>query len=570
MDQQQASLPKGWLRKIGAIVGFTAFANIFLFHAFGSLGFVFVTAGMFLFLVAVFYRQLIERYNTLMFSGFCTFLIAASVAIVSTANSFISFVLVMAIFFALQLFAYLLYHNVPFIRSLTEFIVEPIDFTFAYIEKGFKVLNLITDSKLLLWRRHRVLQTVGIGLAVGIPLAFILIVLFTMADPIFGYFVKNLFSGRVPHDITVRVIYSLCITGILLPFLLLTQGKRLHQPIKIPFAFPLGNAMSIVMALVVVVVGTFLIIEWPYIFVQVAAETDLSKFGVATYSEYVKRGFIELLQIALILYGVLWAGLLAHRQMQGQKNILPFIQSALFFEFALFILSIFRRIWLYQWYHGWSLVRIYGGFFLLWIALMVITLAGRHVWKKRWIVAEIIMTAMLILFIGLFRAEHFIAVTNPPTVNGRVDYVYLSRLSSDGYPGWTQSFLHAQAILFNPMFIRKPMLNRDDRREIAYAGMIVKALTKRYNRLAQLYGTASEQEAYGMVKNRFDPTDKLFMWNTSEAQAYQQMKIEIPLSQLLELQRSYESFTAKIDRQPASEQGYDADISFDAPFLGPL
>jgi hypothetical protein len=126
------------------------------------------------------------------------------------------------------------------------------------------------------------------------------------------------------------------------------------------------------MTLVGITVGAFLIVQWPYIFAHVAAETDLSQFGVATYSEYVKRGFIELLFISGILYSLLWVGLLTLRSKKEKTfHALQIIQSGVIVLFSIFLLSIARRILLYWDLHGLSLIRIYGGVFLLWIAGMM-------------------------------------------------------------------------------------------------------------------------------------------------------------------------------------------------------
>lgn len=57
--------------------------------------------------------------------------------------------------------------------------------------------------------------------------------------------------------------------------------------------------------------------------------------------------------MTVIVYGVLWTGLVTLRRQveKGQltiKNILMIFQMILFLELGLFILSVFRRIYLYQ------------------------------------------------------------------------------------------------------------------------------------------------------------------------------------------------------------------------------
>lgn len=81
------------------------------------------------------------------------------------------------------------------------------------------------------------------------------------------------------------------------------------------------------MGFVAVAMIFFLIVQWPYIFVNVPAETELAKYGVSTYSEYVTKGFYELLFITGIIYILTWTGLIFYRgKNNGQKTILVYIQ----------------------------------------------------------------------------------------------------------------------------------------------------------------------------------------------------------------------------------------------------
>jgi len=188
----------------------------------------------------------------------------------------------------------------------------------------------------------------------------------------------------------------------------------------------------------------FLVIQWPYVFAHVAAEADLSKFGVATYSEYVKRGFNEFLMVAVILYSLLWMGLTAYRSHPHKEGkVLFVIQTIAAGLFLLFIVSVLRRILLYWDLHGLSLIRVYGGLFLVMVFALTTTLYLRHISKIRFIGIELGSITVFILILGLWNQEAFIISNHPPTVNNLVDYVYLSRLSADGIDGWVESYRFA-------------------------------------------------------------------------------------------------------------------------------
>jgi hypothetical protein len=234
------------------------------------------------------------------------------------------------------------------------------------------------------------------------------------------------------------------------------------------------------------------------VFVSVPFETDLSQFGIATYSEYVNRGFGELILSSVLIYGLLWAGLLSVLlwSQKGKQNLLGYVHLVLFGEIFLFLASLFRRIWLYQQYHGWSLARIYGGFFLLGISGMFITLALRHRFKKNWIYMEGIIVGILILVLGAFNAEEFIVKNHPPTVNKRVDHIYLSRMSPDGYLGWDKAYEYAQKVLSENGLDQKIVISKEDRREVAYAGLVVRNISEKYEDLLHQYATPTEIRDY--------------------------------------------------------------------------
>ncbi|KKU44898.1 MAG: hypothetical protein UX62_C0046G0025, partial [Microgenomates group bacterium GW2011_GWA2_46_7] len=105
------------------------------------------------------------------------------------------------------------------------------------------------------------------------------------------------------------------------------------------------------------------------------------------------------------------------------------MQGILGLEFVVFISSIFRRVWLYQSYHGLTLARLYGLVLLTWVVGMMATMGLRYLYQNmRWVKVEIAWMVIVVFGSITLNMESLI-IQDPPTVNGRVDYVYLSRLS---------------------------------------------------------------------------------------------------------------------------------------------
>ncbi len=500
--------------KLIAILAFVLFANLFFFHHTGSLGSVVIQLGFFLMVLGIWAMKDTEGIRrtrgirgirALGLAGGIVMVVLAIIALIR-ANETVQFLTHIASWFTIILSIYLLATWIPFVRSLMELVLAPVLTGVAYLRGGLEGIAGIGGVEKreekgkeagLSTHLISIVRPLVVGLIVGVPVVVVILVLLRGADPIFSAAVDRFFNLSWLKTIPQRIFFSIVLFLALLPLLHLTRKKEFTSPIS--FVEKLGwvHEMSVVMAMVAMVIGAFLVIQWPYVFVNVSFETDLSKFGVKTYSEYVQRGFIELLLVSFIVYGVVWLGRLGLLgKKAGQKTILPALQLLVLGEMAIFIASIFRRIALYQEFHGWSIVRIYGGFFLVWVAFMTATLALRHLLKLQWVRVEAGFTLAIVLVFGFFNAENFIVTHHPPTVNKHIDYVYLSRMSPDGYEGWKKAYEFARNIVTDKDYQQKALLTRDERRDVAYAGLVLHQLTRNYHILLHEYGTPRDLRSY--------------------------------------------------------------------------
>jgi hypothetical protein len=466
--------------KLFAVIVLTLFFNLFFLHSFGNLGFVIWALGVFLF-----FSFLFKPAKNLCLTFFVV-LSLLSLELIFRANGFVILLLSLSILFVLFSYVYLSVRRLSFFRSWQEVIFSPIKMTEDYITSFFSGVFAQNNLKTKVSHHGRNWQVVARGLIIAFPIVLVLILLLSGADPIYGKFIHDIFNIQIDfrQEIWQRIVFSLFVFSVLFPFIFF-KIKSENPPVLCGLSkLSIISEMGIVMFLIAIILASFLIIQFPYVFVNVAQETSLAQFGVATYSEYVRRGFIELIFASLVVYGTVWLGLVSLRHgSAGNKKLLIYLQLGVIAELLIFIFSLYRRIWLYQSLHGWSLVRIYGGIFLVWLTFMIMTLAWRHFAAKHWVLKEGIFTFFVIIFVGFFNAEGFIATSvHPPTVNGRVDYVYLSRLSPDGYEGWKKAYEYATEVLVLRGLQNKALINRDERREVAYAGLIVGQLSENHDR----------------------------------------------------------------------------------------
>jgi hypothetical protein len=517
-------------KKLFWVLGLVVFWNLFLFRRLGTLG-----VALFFLVGLVFIHGVLSHVrNKKLVVWSVIVAVLLSLALVLTANPFVDVLLMVSLLTELVVVSYLVGVGEIFYKDAWEMVTSKAVLGLAYMVSVWRLVTVKVPKIGPIFGLVR-------GLVIGVPIALVLLVLMS-ADPIF-YTRTSAFLKVFSGEFWGHLVFSIFALAILLPFAWMKVKK-----VNLDFLPELPSMVletRVVLGIVALIMGAFLIVQWPYVFASVSREVDLSRFGVATYSEYVRRGFAEFLAVAVIVYGVLVIGRWTLRKGGAV------LQLAVWSEFMIFLVSVFRRISLYQQYHGLSLVRVYGGLFLLTFCGLAITLLLRHCLKCRWIVVEASWILLVVLMTGYLRAENLIARYDPPTVNGRVDYVYLSRMSSDGVAGWLKSYEYASKIL-NSAVVQKKPYDLNQRRDIIYSGWVLENLSQSQEYLDRKYDTQK---------------DMIFSWNYSEVRAYDLLKKTVGSSGLADLEAKFKIVNERISHQPEGERSVDIDISFSTPFL---
>lgn len=688
-----------------ALLCFVTFINIFFFRSIGSFGFqlFFIGAWTFLVVFGAIKGLLEERKTFVVASGATLFLFTLLTLL--KANIVILSLIHLASFFVVLFTLYVFISIQPHMLALMEIMSVPLLVLKNYLGSVLKLLDgkikvtSPTESVHSQTKNHDVfwqkIRPIVVGLLIGAPITFLLMALFAKADPVFESVIRSIVGQKFLENMLWRAVLSVIVFSIGLPILIMKRTQSFNNPINRVHKWGLITEYSIVMSLIAATIGLFVIIQWKYIFIPPVSGVNLVQFGVKTYSEYVNRGFNELLMATLFIFGLIWFGLILMRT-KPDKDVLVLksLQFTVLLEFVIVILSVLRRIWLYQHYHGMSLIRFYGGYFVIFVLFLTCTLFLRHLFRFRFAMVELIGGIVAIAGLALFNIESYIAVHHPPTVNERTDYVYLSRLSSDGYEGWLKSYNWSKEVLSKDY---SGTITADQRREIAYAGITLEQIFSRYHELAlsqgdsetiknyyltlhqeslknideswkrldelqpsiqvatdtgdvqslknlqyhrdqlsrlrtnvqtnierlhegnfainpalikmktpiNIYLTESKgkvqftntdcsywdlctalsfynetyiPDSFFMIvlqspteyKNKKVPLDGLLTWNPTQELVFQSTQKDIPLADLLSLQKRYFELYRKISQQPDSEKDYDADISLNTPFLTPL
>jgi hypothetical protein len=468
---------------------------------------------------------------------------------------------------------------VPFAIAKHWFIkaIDLVDATPKLITKIFKDRNRISNSSLKLEKS----TTIGLirGAIITAPVVLIILIALIQADPIFSKLVSEtlnklyeLVKPLLELSIPRRLIASLFVALLTTPVALMTIRRRFRSPLTHPHYQKYRIEVIMLVIVIALVLASFLIVQFRYLFATIK-ETELHQFGVQTYSEYVRRGFFELTFVSVIVYLAAVVSLVVLRNSPPQKpDFLLTANLVLLSETVIFIISILRRVFLYQIHHGLTRVRFYGTAFLSMLIALTLVLILRHAkgLKFNWYKFETSIALATVLFVTLLNPDKLIATKFKPTVNQETDYAYIARLSANAIDGWLEAYQEAEILNRLNQTKDPELISPDETRRLIYAKRAVDSLRLRYSLLIQKYGTSQElsQITYPEDSTKLPihfkgpaPKEKL---NIAEFDAYQKLKSYIPPQEISQLAHSLFNLLSNI---PQQNHPQNLDRSTDTPLV---
>jgi hypothetical protein len=401
--------------------------------------------------------------------------ITFSVVALFRGSGFDTFIISVGSFFGTCLALLLVIAEKLNLESWLDIIASPFLLAKGWIEGAFKAISHIPKLK-----RIGNTEPIILGLIIGAPIIFILTILLSSADPIFGSVVKNIFDIHLPTTIISRTLATLFALSFVIPFFyshVVEKNYDLQESGKLAGRMT-TTAITVILP-VAVLLGAFLLIQSHYLFASVS-ETELHRFGVQTYSEYVRKGFGELVLVSIISFATAAGALyvFSHSKDRLQKA-LQWINFILLGELVVFIFSVFRRVYLYQLLHGLTRARVYGLGVLILMLVLIGILYLRHIKPKvNWLRVELAVLALFILTLSSLGVDRLIAESAPPTVNNEIDYVYIARLSTDAFDSWDRAYTHAKKEV--DVLSQTPIETNDQKRRLIYALWTLNALVDHY------------------------------------------------------------------------------------------
>lgn len=297
------------------------------------------------------------------------------------------------------------------------------------------------------------------GFLIVIPILLVMGTLLTNADPIFKQNLEQLFKFTAfdnLEEFLFRLVYVLILGYLFIGVLLnaILPKKIQARPATNQPSFPkfLGSVeTNIVFLSINILFAAFLLVQFRYFF---GGEANINVTGF-TYAEYARRGFGEILAVA-VLTTMVYYFFLSITKLTGKKEQIIFstLIILIFAQVLIMLVSSYQRLVLYEQAYGFSRLRTYTHLFLPWLALLIVVIMVLEISRRQGHLALSILLVMFgfVVTTLFFNVDGLIAKQNIQRANQSqkegfaLDYFYLSSLSTDAVPQIFQGYQTANPV----------------------------------------------------------------------------------------------------------------------------
>lgn len=312
----------------------------------------------------------------------------------------------------------------------------------SYVLRGFRMFFSIPGASGILVPPIGALQglkpvrrAIRALLIVGGAL-FVFGIVLSAADPVFAHVISTPFRVSFPlqnlANHAATTIAATIAAAIVVHYA--TRVQTAEGPQVISLGFSLGRWESAaVLAAVDALFGLFVAIQFAYLF---GGNARVVRSIGLTYAQYARSGFAQMVVAALLalaLIGAVWVT--GGRDNGRMFKVLGGTLIALTF---VVLVSAFHRLALYEGAFGWTRARLFGHAIILWLgAFLVCSLVAVIAGRAKWLTfAGIALAFAALVALNVMNADRFIAERNLARYRaiGKIDAVYLTRLSDDAVP----------------------------------------------------------------------------------------------------------------------------------------
>ena len=284
------------------------------------------------------------------------------------------------------------------------------------------------------------------GILIALPILAVFAVLLSSADPIFGDWIKKIFNLEKLPEYLFRLFYILLIAGFLVGVYLkavlpahTAEKPDPNQPWMKPF---LGwTEGGIILTAVNLLFLTFVIIQVRYLF---GGAANINETGY-TYAEYARKGFFELVAVAVLSLGLyLVLNTITRTEKRRSKIAFSALSVLLMANVTVILASSLMRLMLYEQAYGFSRLRTYTHVFIYWLAALLLVTIVLELLHKRghFGLALLIVVVGFGASVAILNVDGFIVNQNVKQAGSGegLDVNYLNSLSTDAVPAMIQQY----------------------------------------------------------------------------------------------------------------------------------
>lgn len=318
------------------------------------------------------------------------------------------------------------------IRDYVAVPFTPFKFVTPFFKSVSELSSLKKESK-----DKKVSSQIVRGILISIPFLIIFILLFSSADLVFQKYMSDLVNINVEGETIVRILLVLLVSCAFVGAYSYIFNVKKEVIGSKERKLRIGSIESyILLGSVNLLFLIFISVQITYLF---GGQSNISSLGF-TYAQYARRGFFELIGVAVISFFLLF-GLdrYIHREKGSSLRIFKILSSLLVVEVIVIMVSAFMRLLLYEDAYGFTTLRLYSHVFIIFLTVVFGLLIYKVLknGKESNFSLGVFLSAILFLAgMNVLNPDAFIAQKNIQRFNDgkKLDVYYLTTLSDDALP----------------------------------------------------------------------------------------------------------------------------------------
>ncbi|MEK7615879.1 MAG: DUF4173 domain-containing protein [Patescibacteria group bacterium] len=313
-------------------------------------------------------------------------------------------------------------------NSFGGFNLNAIPLPWRYVKGFFGAMSDMLAARGTIQEHHRTPKVIR-GIILALPFLILFLILFTSADLIFRQEFKELFDFKINSETIAHIILVLVVTCAYLGAFWYVFRRTEASPAITPASgkFHIGLIeSSILLGSINTLFLLFILIQLRYLFGGIENIT-LEGF---TYAEYARKGFFELIAVALLSFLLLFA---VDKYAERSPR---WLSSALIAQVFVIMASAFKRLHLYETAYGFTELRLYSYLVIIFLAIIFFVLVYKilaHQREEPFALNIFIIALVFLAGINIGNPDAFIARKNIDrfATTGKLDVEYLATLSDD-------------------------------------------------------------------------------------------------------------------------------------------